>query len=149
MPASGPGFQAQGSARAPFPFQAGPREPEASSGTSKVSPAPSRPRRSGVTSNAPAVEGPGLRPGGGVGYPAGPVDTQGSEDPMAAKKKIAAKKTAKRVAPPPKAPAKKKAAARAAARPAAKAPARGAKDEVVYSDVLRELRSSLVSRLIR
>ena len=68
---------------------------------------------------------------------------------MAAKKKIVAKKSPKRVSAPPKAPAKKKAAAPAAARVAAKAPAREAKGEVVYSDVLRELRSSLVSRLIR
>jgi len=69
---------------------------------------------------------------------------------MAAKKskKTAAKKPAKRAAAPAKAPVKKKAAA-ARARGAGKASEREAKGEVVYSDVLRELRSSLVSRLIR
>ena len=66
----------------------------------------------------------------------------------AKKKKTAAKKAAKRAAPPAKSPVKKKAAG-ASARGAGMASEREAKGEVVYSDVLRELRSSLVSRLIR
>ena len=64
---------------------------------------------------------------------------------MAAKKKTAVKKPAKR----PAAPARKKAASAPKAARSAKAPARGEKGDVVYSDVLHELRSSLVSRLIR
>ena len=70
---------------------------------------------------------------------------------MAAKKKTkktAAKKPAKRATARAKAPAKKKATgARAPA--AAKASGREPKGDVVYTDVLSELRSSLVSRLIR
>jgi hypothetical protein len=71
---------------------------------------------------------------------------------MAAKKKSKAKKAAAKKAPKraaaPKASAKKPSAAKKG-RGTAKAAGGGAKGEVVYSDVLRELRSSLVSRLIR
>ena len=84
---------------------------------------------------------------------------------MAAKKKGAAKKTARRAAAPkgkakvkpkgkamakPKGKAKSK--ARAAAKPAPRRPAAksaGAGGDVVYSDVLHQLRESLVARLIR
>jgi hypothetical protein len=66
---------------------------------------------------------------------------------MAGKKKSAAKKPAKRAAAPAKARAKAKPSG-GSAKPA-KAAARGASSEVVYSDVLHELRTSLVSRLIR
>ena len=66
---------------------------------------------------------------------------------MAAKKKGAAKKTAKRAAVP-KGKAKPRAAAKGAARrPAAKSA--GARGDVTYSDVLHQLRDSLVARLIR
>jgi hypothetical protein len=64
---------------------------------------------------------------------------------MAAKKKIPAKKPAKRSAPP-KSAAKKSAPARAGAKKAAGGNGSG---EVVYSDVLHELRKGLVGRLIR
>jgi hypothetical protein len=64
---------------------------------------------------------------------------------MAAKKK-SAKKPAKRAAAP-KAAAKTKPAGSGAK--TAKAAGRGAPGDVVYSDVLHELRTSLVSRLIR
>jgi len=66
----------------------------------------------------------------------------------AKKKKAAAKKPARRAAAPRKAPAKKKAAS-ASGRGTSKASGRESKEDVVYSDVLHELRSSLVSRLIR
>jgi hypothetical protein len=62
---------------------------------------------------------------------------------MAPKKKTAAKKPAKRGAAPAKAAAKGKPSG------GARAAGRGAQGEVVYSDVLHELRTSLVSRLIR
>lgn len=67
---------------------------------------------------------------------------------MAAKKKSAAKKPAKRAAGAKKSRATKKTAA-ARGRASSKASGRGSKEDVVYSDVLHELRSSLVSRLIR
>jgi hypothetical protein len=67
---------------------------------------------------------------------------------MAAKKKTAAKKPAKRVAAPAKAAATRKPAG-AARKKTAKASGRGGEGEVVYSDVLHELRKGLVSRLIR
>ena len=67
---------------------------------------------------------------------------------MPAKKKTAAKKPAKRTAAPAKAAATRKPAG-AAGKKTAKASARGGKGEVVYSDVLHELRKGLVSRLIR
>jgi hypothetical protein len=60
-------------------------------------------------------------------------------------KKPAAKKAAKRAGAPK---AKKKAAA-TKGRSGARAGGSKAKGDVVYSDVLHELRSSLVSRLIR
>jgi len=66
---------------------------------------------------------------------------------MAAKKKTAAKKPAPRKAAPAKAAAKKP--ARAAGGRVAKPAGRAGEGEVVYSDVLHELRGSLVSRLIR
>jgi len=66
--------------------------------------------------------------------------TERTEDAMPAKKKTAAKKPAKRAAAPRKA---------AATRKPAKASGRGSEGEVVYSDVLHELRKGLVSRLIR
>jgi hypothetical protein len=64
---------------------------------------------------------------------------------MAAKKKTAAKKPARRATAPAKAATRKP--ARAGVAKAAKE--RGGEGEVVYSDVLHELRGSLVSRLIR
>ena len=67
---------------------------------------------------------------------------------MPAKKKTAAKKPAKRGPAPAKSAAARKPAA-SPARKSAKASARGGEGEVVYSDVLHELRTSLVSRLIR
>ena len=67
---------------------------------------------------------------------------------MAAKKKTAAKKPARRASAPAKAVGTRK-PARAAAGKSAKATARGGEGEVVYSDVLHELRRGLVSRLIR
>jgi len=67
---------------------------------------------------------------------------------MAAKKKTAVKKPAKRAPAPAKAAAKRKPAG-AAGKKTAKAPVRGGEGEVVYSDVLHELRKGLVSRLIR
>ena len=67
---------------------------------------------------------------------------------MPAKKKTAAKKPAKRAAAPAKAAATRKPAG-AATKKTAKASVRGGEGEVVYSDVLHELRKGLVSRLIR
>jgi hypothetical protein len=67
---------------------------------------------------------------------------------MAAKKKTAAKKPARRASAPAKTTGTRK-PARATAGKAAKATARGGDSEVVYSDVLHELRKGLVSRLIR
>ena len=64
---------------------------------------------------------------------------------MAAKKKTAAKKVAKRATPAKAAPRK----AGGARKKTAQASARGGEGEVVYSDVLHELRRGLVSRLIR
>jgi hypothetical protein len=64
---------------------------------------------------------------------------------MPAKKKSAAKKPAKRAPAPAKAAAARKPAG-SPAKPSARA---GGEGEVVYSDVLHELRTSLVSRLIR
>ncbi len=64
------------------------------------------------------------------------------------KKKTARKKPAKRATAPTKAAPKRKPAG-AAGRKAAKATGRGSKGEVVYSDVLHELRRGLASRLIR
>ena len=66
----------------------------------------------------------------------------------AKKKKSAAKKAAKRPVANAKAKPKARSAKRAASRPAAKARA-GGQGEVVYSDVLHQLRESLVARLIR
>jgi hypothetical protein len=85
---------------------------------------------------------------------------EGARHPMAAKKKSAGKKAAKRPAASAKAKAKPKAKAKAkakarsggrsaSARPAAKAGAGAGQGDVVYSDVLRQLRTSLVARLIR
>jgi hypothetical protein len=93
---------------------------------------------------------PGLRRSDAVGYAAGPATTKGSKNAIAAKskkkaKKPAAKKAAKRAA----APKSKRKAAAAKGRSGAKAGGSKAAGEVVYSDVLHELRSSLVSRLIR
>ena len=67
---------------------------------------------------------------------------------MAAKKskKKAAKKPVKRAAAPKAARAKKPAASRPTAK---KTAGRGGDGEVVYSDVLHELRMGLVGRLIR
>jgi len=65
---------------------------------------------------------------------------------MPAKKKTAAKKPAKRPAPAKAAPRK---AAGGAGKKTARASTRGGEGEVVYSDVLHELRKGLVSRLIR
>jgi len=69
-------------------------------------------------------------------------------------KKPAAKKAAKRAAAPKAkrkaaAPTAKKKAAATKGRSGARAGGSKAKGDVVYSDVLHELRSSLVSRLIR
>ena len=67
---------------------------------------------------------------------------------MAAKKKTAAKKPARRASAPAKA-ARTRKPARASGAKTAKAARRGGEGEVVYSDVLHELRKGLVSRLIR
>jgi hypothetical protein len=79
-----------------------------------------------LTAQPRSVEREGLRGSASVGYPALPAEPKGSENAMAAKKKSAAKKKG-----------------------AAKKSAHASKEDVVYSDVLHELRSSLVSRLIR
>jgi hypothetical protein len=67
---------------------------------------------------------------------------------MPAKKKTAAKKPAKRAPAPAKAAAARKPAG-SPLKKSAKASVRSGAGEVVYSDVLHELRTSLVSRLIR
>jgi hypothetical protein len=66
---------------------------------------------------------------------------------MAAKKKTVAKKPAKRASGRSKASASRKPARAAGSQ--AKAGGRGGEGEVVYSDVLHQLRKGLVSRLIR
>ena len=67
---------------------------------------------------------------------------------MPAKKKTAARKPAKRASAPAKAAAARKPAG-AAGKRTPKASVRHGEGEVVYSDVLHELRRGLVSRLIR